>query len=106
MTTIETRIKELIQFYVRTNYEDYLKENSLQLISDEDIPDVITKLYTDRKDHLKGFIKESLRQLMENDYPGDLAVLNILISVFEDDQLCINRLIMEIKVYQEQFSRK
>jgi hypothetical protein len=106
MATIETRIKELIQFYVRTNYEDYLKENSLQVISNEDIPDVITQLYTDRKDHLKGFIKGSLRQLMENDYPGDLVVLNILISVFEDDQLCINRLIMEIKVYQGQFSHK
>jgi hypothetical protein len=40
------------------------------------------------------------------DYPGDLVVLNILLSVFEDDKLCINRLIMEIRVYQEQFSRK
>ena len=106
MTTIETRIKELIQFYVRTNYENYLKEKSLQLIADEDIPNVITQLYTDRKDHLKIFLKESLRQLMGPDYPGDLAVLNILVSVFEDDQLCINRLIMEINVYQEQFTHK
>ena len=106
MATIETRIKELIQFYVRTNYENYLKEKSLTLIPDEDIPNVITQLYSDRKDHLKRFIKESLRQLMGDDYPGDLAVLNILVSVFEDDQLCINRLIMEINVYQAQFTHK
>jgi hypothetical protein len=106
MATIETRIKELIQFYVRTNYENYLKERSVDMIADGDIPGVVAQLYTGRKDHLKIFITESLRQLMFADYPGDLVVLNILLSVFEDDKLCINRLIMEIRVYQEQFSRK
>ena len=106
MATIETRIKELIQFYVRTNYENYLKENSLKLIPDKDIPAIITQLYTERKDHLRIFIKESLKQLMGSEYPGDLPVLNILVSVFEDDELCINRLIMEIQVYQEQFKSK
>jgi len=106
MPTIEIRIKELIQFYVRTNYENYLKETSTTLIPDKDIPTIITALYTDRKDHLRIFIRESLKQLMGSDYPGDLPVLNILVSVFEDDQLCINRLIMEIKVYQEQFESK
>jgi len=106
MPTIEIRIKELIQFYVRTNYENYLKETSTTLIPDKDIPAIITALYTDRKDHIRIFIKESLKQLMGSEYPGDLPVLNILVSVFEDDQLCINRLIMEIKVYQEQFESK
>ena len=103
MTTIETRIKELIQFYVRTNYENYLKERSITLIPDEDIPAIVTELYTNRKDHLRIFLKESLKQLMGSEYPGDLPVLNILVSAFEDDQLCINRLIMEIQVYQGQF---
>jgi len=106
MPTIEIRITELIQFYVRTNYEKYLKETSITLIPDKDIPTIITRLYTNRKDHLRIFIKESLKQLMGSEYPGDLPVLNILVSVFEDDQLCINRLIMEIKVYQGQFESK
>jgi hypothetical protein len=104
MSTIDTRIKELIQFYVRTNYENYLKERSITRISEKDIPAIVTELYTNRKDHLRVFLKESLKQLMGSEYPGDLPVLNILVSVFEDDQLCINRLIMEIQVYQGQFT--
>jgi hypothetical protein len=105
MPTIETRVKELIHFYVKTNYENYLTERSIKVIPEADIPTIVTELYTNRKDHLRVFIKESLKQLMGRDYPGDLPVLNILVSVFEDDQLCVNRLIMEITVYQEQFSR-
>ena len=104
MSTIDTRIKELIQFYVRTNYENYLKERSITRIAEKDIPAIVTELYTNRKDHLRVFLKESLKQLMGSEYPGDLPVLNILVSVFEDDQLCINRLIMEIQVYQGQFT--
>ena len=101
MSTIETRIKELIQFYVRTNYETYLEENSLKVIPEPEISSVMKKLYTERKEHLKIFIKESLKQLMGQDYPGDLITLNVLINVFEDDDLCVNRLIMEIKIHQQ-----
>ena len=50
---------------------------------------------------IKIFIKESLKQLMGQDYPGDLVILNVLINVFEDDELCVNRLIMEIKIHQQ-----
>ena len=101
MATIEIRIKELIQFYVRTNYEKYLEENSLKFIPGPEIPSVMKTLYVERKEHLKIFIKESLKQLMGQDYPGDLVILNILLNVFEDDELCVNRLIMEIKVHQQ-----
>jgi len=101
MPTIETRVKELIQFYVRTIYENYLKKKSISEIPESDIPTVLKELYTEKKDHLKEFIKVSLKQLMEDEYPGDLVILNILLSVFEDDELCVNRLIMEIKVHQQ-----
>ena len=101
MPTIETRIKELIHFYVRTNYEKYLGEHSIQSIPTSEILAVMKELYTERKEHLKGFIRDSLKQMMDTEYPGDLAILNILVSVFEDDELCINRLVMEIEVHQQ-----
>ena len=91
MPTLETRIQELIQFYVKSNYENYLRENSLKCIPTEKVREVVTSLYTDRKEHLKDFIKLSLKSLLKDDYPGDLVVLNIILSVFEDDALCINR---------------
>lgn len=101
MATVENRVKEVIQFYVRTNYDAYLKNNKIQIIPSEEIETVVRNLYIERRDHLKGFVKTSLRELMKDDYPGDLVILNILVSVFEDDDYCINRLVKEIKLYQQ-----
>lgn len=101
MPTVETRIKEVIQFYVKTNYEAYLENNRLKTIPTDQIESVVRNIYTERRDHLKVFVKDSLKKIMKEDYPGDLVILNILVSVFEDDEYCINRLVKEIKLYQQ-----
>ena len=49
MGTLESRIKELIQFYVKTNYEAYLSQHKLQYIDDNKIRDVVKQLYTEKK---------------------------------------------------------
>ena len=51
------------------------------------------------------FVKQSLKQMLHDDYPGDLVVLNILINVFEDDEYCINRLELEIRDYQNKYQQ-
>lgn len=104
MPTLETRIQELIQFYVKTNYENYLREKSMKCIPSDKIREVVTTLYTNRKEHLKDFVKQSLRSLLKDEYPGDLVILNILLTVFEDDTLCINRVIMEVELHQQSVS--
>lgn len=101
MTTIQKNIKDLIFFYIKTNYNNYLKENKIDFIPDNKVDEVISKLYTERKEHLKGFIKESLKKILKDKYPGDLVVLNILVEIFADDELCKNRLITEIKLHQQ-----
>jgi hypothetical protein len=101
MTTIQKNIKDLIFFYIKTNYNNYLEENKLQFIPDDKINGVISQLYTERKEHLKFFIKESLKKMLKENYPGDLVVLNILLEIFSDDELCKNRLITEIKLHQQ-----
>jgi hypothetical protein len=101
MTSIDERVRDVIHFYVKANYENYLKEHSLTLIPDDRVEHVIRSLYDDRKEHLKSFTKTSLKQLMGSDYPGDLVILNILVEVFADDDLCRNRLIMEINLHQQ-----
>jgi len=104
MTTIQKNIKDLIFFYIKTNYNNYLEENKLKTIPNDMIDTVISKLYTERKEHLKVFIKESLKKLLKGEYPGDLVVLNILLEIFSDDELCKNRLITEIKLHQQQIN--
>ena len=100
MSSTSKLIQDLILFYVKENYNHYLKKNEIDKIPNEKIREVVQMIYGDQKEHLKGFLKESLKELMKDEYIGDLPLLNICNEIFEDDELCINRLTLEIKNYQ------
>ena len=100
MSNTNQLIQDLILFYVKENYNHYLQKNEIKKIPESQIGDVVQKIYSDKKNHLKQFLKESLKDLMGEEYIGDLALLNICNEIFEDDKLCVNRIILEIKNYQ------
>ena len=94
-------IQDLILFYVKENYNKYLEENDLKIIPEKDIESIISQLYVDKKEHIQVFLKSSLKQLMKDEYIGDQTLSNICREIFSDDELCKNRLVMEIKNYQK-----
>ena len=94
-------IKELITFYIKTNYEQYLVDNKIKTIPTEQIDNVVDTLYTNKKEHLKTFILSSMKELLKNEYPGDLIISNILNDILRDDQLCKTTLKNEIDLYQK-----
>ena len=81
----EKLIQDLIFFYVKENYNNYLVENNITVIEEDRLDAVITKLYSERKEHLNGFIKTSLKKIMKDEYVGDLIINNLLIDIFRDD---------------------
>ena len=93
-------IQDLVMFYVKENYTDYLKEKNIEIIPNNDIEKIVDRLYIERKPHLKTFIMSSMKQIMGEDYIGDLFINNILNDVFNDDEVCKNRIILEIKQFQ------
>tara|TARA_Y100001936_G_C15608542_1_gene425472 strand:- start:26 stop:337 length:312 start_codon:yes stop_codon:yes gene_type:complete len=95
-------IKDLILFYVKENYNNYLTKNNIKKIPDNEIRSVVQSIYSDKKNHLKQFLKGSLKELMKDQYIGDLALLNICNEIFADDEAGINILTTEIKKYQDQ----
>jgi len=97
----EKLVQDLILFYVKENYNIYLQECGLKKIPDNKLDSVISELYSQRKDHLKEFIKSSLKKIMGDDYVGDLLINNMLIDIFRDDELCKNRIKLEIIEYQK-----
>ena len=102
--SLQKNIRDLIHFYVKTNYEEYLKDKNIQIIPEDEINEVIKKLYDDRKSHIQNFILESLKTLYvdkKDEYPGDSTVKNILLNIFQDDELCKTRLSSEIKLHQQ-----
>jgi|TARA_Y100000389_G_C17456716_1_gene518632 hypothetical protein len=93
-------IEDLILFYVKENYNKYLKDKNLEKIPNDEIKNAVEEIYTSRKDHLKDFLKLSLKQIMKENYCGDLVVINICTDIFNDDDLCINRITREIELFQ------
>ena len=94
-------IKELILLYVTENYKKYLEKNNIKFIDEDKIPPVIESIYTEKKKDLKIWLKECLKKLQNENYMGDLAFNQICLEIFQDDKLCKERLILEIKLYQE-----
>jgi len=101
MSKLERTVKDLIIFYVKENYNKYLSDNNLTIIEKEKIKEVISDLYYSKKDHLKQFVKDSLKELWKDDYPGDLVINNIFFEIYGDNELCINRICVEIELYQD-----
>jgi len=101
MATLEKRIRDLIHFYVKENYKNYLEVNQLVTIPDDDIPGVVDTLYKDKKEHIQVFVKDSLKIMLKDEIPQEFIINNILSEVFRDDDMCKNRLITEINIYQQ-----
>jgi hypothetical protein len=101
MATIEKHIRDLIHFYVKENYNHYLDKNNLKTISEEDIPDVVNELYSQKKDHIQIFVKDSLKLMLKDEMPEEFIINNLLSDIFRDDELCKNRLKIEIQVHQQ-----
>jgi hypothetical protein len=94
-------IKDLIIFYVKENYNAYLLEKNIKTIENSDLNSVIDLLYTQKKEHLKEFIKNSMKELLKDEHPGDLLINNIIMDIFRDDILCKTTLKTEIELYQK-----
>ena len=102
--SLQKNIRDLIFFYVKTNYNEYLKKKNIKIIDENKIDKIINSLYDERKEHIQIFIKDSLKQLYKSkidEYPGDQTIINILLNIFQDDELCKNRLSIEIKLHQQ-----
>jgi hypothetical protein len=49
---------------------------------------------------MKSFIINSLKELLKDKTPEELILMNLLNEALRDDKLCKEKLILEIKIYQ------
>ena len=104
MCTLEKRIRDLIHFYVKENYNHYLKKHNIDTIQEKYISKVVDELYSQKKDHIKEFVKESLKVVLKDEMPKEYIINNLLSEIFRDDKLCKNRLTIEINIHQQKVS--
>ena len=101
MCSLEKRIRDLIHFYVKENYNNYLTTNNITTILESDIPNVVEILYEQKKDHIQVFVTDSLKIMLKDEMPEPYIINNLLSDIFRDDTLCKNRLTTEIKMHQQ-----
>lgn len=104
MSNLERTIKDLVIFYIKENYNKYLQENNIKKIESDKLKIVISDMYYPKKDDLKEFVKNCMKEITKDnsdEYPGDLIINNIFFDIYQDDELNINRIYNEIKLFQE-----
>jgi len=101
MCTLEKRIRDLIHFYVKENYNHHLRKHNISTIKESDISTVVNELYDQKKDHIQQFVRESLVVVLKDEMPEKYIINNLLSDIFRDDALCRNRLTIEIEMHQQ-----
>ena len=98
--TLPEQIRNIFFYYIKTRYNDYIFKNNIKFIPENDIYNVISSLYNEEKKPLQEFIRNCLKEMLTDNYP-ETIVENIIFEIFEDQELAINRVSLEIKKYQD-----
>ena len=98
--SISFKIKEIIMNFIKKKYFDYLSENNILIIEESDLKGLITNFYNDNVNNLKSEIRSNLKQELKDEYPS-LVIENALLDIFQDNTFNINRILLEVKNYQE-----
>lgn len=97
-------IKSIIMTFIKSKYFDYLYNNNLLLIDNDNLKNIISEFYNNNSKELKQIIRTELKNKMKNDYPS-ITVENTLFDIFQDTSLNINRIILEIENYQNSITK-
>jgi len=97
--SIQEKIRNIVFYFVKKEYKNYLDKHELKFIPDDDLDSVVDSFYIHKEKTLKEFIRINLRKMMKQQYPGAL-VENIIFDIFQDDKLAKNRIILEIQQFQ------
>ena len=98
--SIQEKVRNIVFYFLKNEYKDYLTKNELKFIPEDDIDNVVDYIYIKKEKILKEFIRTNLKKMMKNKYPGAL-VENIIFDIFQDKKLAKNRIILEIKQFQD-----
>ena len=62
---------------------------------------MVRQIYNLRKDHSKVFVKDSLKQVLKTEYPGDSQIELLLRDIYEDDRVMVQKMTNQIVLYQQ-----
>ena len=101
---IVDEIKEIAFTYIEKCYQKYLHNNGLLLIKEENLNTIINEIYNNESKELKHKIRSELKEKYKESYPS-ASVENIILDIFQDKALNIQKTIDEIAFIQKKNSK-
>ena len=97
-------IKSIVLHFIKVHYKQYLDDNKLTKIPDDELEEVVYNLYDDKQLELKKYIRGTMRKNFP-DYDSNFTMKTtteeIILEMFDDPDYSKNRLVLEIKNYQD-----
>lgn len=97
---IVDEIKTIAFNYIENSYQNYLHANKLLLIKEENLSTIINEIYNNESKELKHAIRSKLKEKYKETYPS-ASVENIILDIFQDKTLNIQKTIDEIAFIQK-----
>jgi hypothetical protein len=100
MSNLPNLVKDVTYFYIKYFYEEELKNTQQQKLSENDLQNLINKLYLEKSSDLKKYIRDTLKENLKENY-SSFSVENILLEMFSDPEYSKHRVFLEIMEYQK-----
>ena len=97
---ITEEIKKIIFIEIEKLYRNYLKSNKILKIKENRLTEIIKNFYEENNKSIKQKIRTSLKEKYQENYPN-ASVENIILEIFQDKDLNLNKIIDEIKFIQK-----
>jgi hypothetical protein len=100
MNNLADMIKDITYFYIKYYYEKELTDTKQQTLSENDLKNMINKLYFEKTSDLKKYIRDTLKENLKENY-SSFSVENILLEMFSDPEYSKHRVYLEIMEFQK-----
>ena len=93
-------IKDIVFYYIKFYYDKELTKKNIKKMEESDIEPFVNEMYGNNPTKINKYIRNSLKESQGENY-NKLEVGHILMKMFNDIEYAKNRVINEIKTYQE-----
>ena len=100
MSNLTTMVKDITYFYIKYYYEKELTDTNQATLSENNLKNLINKLYLEKSSDLKKYIRDTLKENLKENYSA-FSVENILLEMFSDPEYSKHRVYLEILEFQK-----
>jgi len=93
-------IKDIIFTFIKKEYQNYLQNNNILLIKNQNMNAIINIFYEENKSNLKNIIRRDLKEIYKESYPST-SVENIIFDIFQDKEFNIQKTVNELLYIQD-----